>query len=226
MELVDVLCLYAVGWLGAPEEAAVRRYDALCLRRVYEAVDISCIACVGVCDEREALSACWLQDSEEWVELLCLCYLLVCRLLVGSSSGCSVCLFLLYLELWLCLCVGLCCSGRVSHFLLCCVSHLFLSAVGETLVELCEVRYYFGSVECLPELEVCRALEELTHSLWLTYTRHLDHDTSLLSLKLLYVRLYDAELVDTVTYDIERVVDSRLYLCSQGCLDLLVRALC
>ena len=70
------------------------------------------------------------------------------------------------------------------------------------------------------------AQTHLYYKLWLTYTRHLDHDTSLLSLKLLYVRLYDAELVDTVTYDIERVVDSRLYLCSQGCLDLLVSALC
>ena len=163
--------------------------------------------------------------------LLCFRNLLVgCLLALRSHSGIVCSGFFLYLELGLRLfCSGgvsLCFGFRLCCLLLCGVSLSHLVARSYALVELCEIRYDFRSVVCLPEFEVGRALQQFAHTLRLTYAWHLHHDTSVLSFEFLDVRLYYAVFVDTVSYDIERVVDGRLHLCSQCGLNLGVSALC
>ncbi len=98
--------------------------------------------------------------------------------------------------------------------------------VGEALVELREVRDDLVAVVGLPELQVSRALEQLTDTLRLTDTWHFDHDTAVLSLELLDIGLNDTELIDTVADHVERVVDGRLNLSAQCLLNLRVAALC
>ena len=93
------------------------------------------------------------------------------------------------------------------------------------LVELHEIRLHFLIVVCLPELEVCATLQELTHTLRFADTRHLNHDAAFLSFELLDVRLNYSELVDTVAHNVERVVDGRLHFLAQHLLNFTVRAL-
>ena len=75
--------------------------------------------------------------------------------------------------------------------------------ISQTSVYLCQIRNNLVRIVCLPELQVCTTLKQLTHTLRLTDTRHFNHDTSLLSLELLDVGLNDAELVDTSADNVE-----------------------
>ena len=133
--------------------------------------------------------------------------------LVCSGLGGSGCVFLLSADR-----VGGCLLG----------GSVFLAAVdgSQTLVELVEQRGNVLTVVGLPELKVGASLKELAHTLRLADTRHFYHEASLLAFELLDVGLNDAELIDTVADNVERVVDSCLHFGAQGGFHLLVGALC
>ena len=97
--------------------------------------------------------------------------------------------------------------------------------VGYACVELHEEGNDFLSVVGLPEFEVGRALQQLTHTLRLADTRHFHHDTTVLTFEFLDVGLNDTELVDTGANHVERVVDGVLHFFAQHFLDFLVGAL-
>ena len=109
--------------------------------------------------------------------------------------------------------------------LCCCIGLSLLSLVCHTAVELYEVRDYLLCVVGLPELKVGATLKQLAHTLRLADTRHLYHDSAFLSLKFLDVWLNNTELVDTGTYNVERVVDGSLHLLTECLLNLRVAAL-
>ena len=125
-----------------------------------------------------------------------------CELSLWSSLYISLlCIFLnLELALWSLL------YGSCSVSLSSCSSislSLFLATISQLAVELNEVRDNLLSIVCLPEFEVCATLKELTHTLWLADTRHFNHDTAFLTFELLDVWLYNTELVDTSTNNVE-----------------------
>ena len=97
---------------------------------------------------------------------------------------------------------------------------LLLSVVSHAAIELHEVRDNLLCVVGLPELKVGATLQQLTHTLGLADTWHFYHDAAFLALKFLDVWLNDTELVDTCTYDVERVVDSSLHLLTERLLNL------
>ena len=112
-----------------------------------------------------------------------------------------LCIFLnLELALWSLL-YGSCCISLSGCSSIC--LSLFLATISQLTVELNEVRDNLLSIVCLPEFEVCATLKELTHTLWLADTRHFYHDTTFLTFELLDVRLYNTELVDTSTNNVE-----------------------
>ena len=125
-----------------------------------------------------------------------------CELSLWSSLYISLlCIFLnLELALWSLL------YGSCSVSLSSCSSislSLSLATISQLAVELNEVRDNLLSIVCLPEFEVCATLKELTHTLWLADTRHFYHDTAFLTFELLDVWLYNTELVDTSTNNVE-----------------------
>ena len=227
MKLKDVLCLDAISWLGTPKELEVAGQDLLCEAAIDNLVDGGGVAHACISANAQAL-ACGLQHGEQWVQFLCLLklrvwsgldvllgvfailelelrLLLLCllNLLLGSGLGCG------YVVLGL---------GRVSGDLLVGI------AIGDTLVELLQIRKHLIGVVGLPELQVGRALQEFTHTLRLADTRHLDRDTALGTLHLLDVGLHHAKLVDTRAYHIERVVNGRRHLGAKRLLHLAVCA--
>ena len=148
-------------------------------------------------------------------------------LCVRTLSCCSSSIIALKLQLSLCR-VCLCwfsLSNLSLHTIgLGCVC--LSTSTSKTLVELYQIWLYLLVVICLPELQVGTTLQELTHTLWFTNTRHLHHDTSLLSFQFLDVWLNNSELINTVAYHIEGIVNSSLYLFAQHTLHLVVRTLC
>ncbi len=227
--------LGAVHWLCAPKELHVRGDDLLGHFAVDGLVDVGGVTLVSVAHSRERLSLYGLEDGEEWVLFLCLGEgLLVGLFAVGSLLGRSdvvLCALQLKLRSCLLLCFGdsgILLLGSGCYVLLCGISLCGVGScvllargdVGELRIELLEVWEHLLCVVCLPELKVCRTLEELAYTLWLTYARHLHHQTAFLALEALDVRLYHAELVDTVAHYVVRVVDGVAHLGAEGSLHL------
>ena len=218
VQLVDVLCLYVVGGLGAPHQAEVGGKHLLSHLAVDGLVDGGCVACAGVAHEAQATRTCCLQEGEQRVLLLGL-------LELALGSGLDVVGLLTVVELKLG--SGLLLGGSGLLGLLLSGSGVFLAGcflltAGQTLVELLEVVNDFLGVLGLPELEVCATLEELTHTLRLLDTGHLHHDASLCALDALDVGLDNTELVDTCAYNVEGVVDGRAYLATEHLLHFAV----
>ncbi len=159
VEAENVLGLNAVLGLRTPKEFAVGRNDLLGQFRVDDLIDFSRVAHTGVTHERERTLTGGLQDGEQrmlflgFFELLC----------IGGSGDFLT--LVLHLELLLCLgAVGL----HFFHFLfsnLCGgVGFRSNTLVGYACVELHEEGNDFLSVVGLPEFEVGRALQQLTHT--------------------------------------------------------------
>ncbi len=68
-------------------------------------------------------------------------------------------------------------------------------------------------------------MEELTHTLRLTDTRHLDHYTAGTAFHFLDIGLNNTELIDTVTHNVKRIVYGRFHFGTQGTLHFGVCAL-
>ena len=230
IETIDVLGGKTVLRLSTPEELAVGGDDLAGQFGVDDLIDLGGVAHVGIAYERQRTVASGLQHSEQRVLLLSLGHLSL-----GVGSNASLVLIGVHLELVLCLgsvslgAIGL---GRLSLHLfggrlvgLSGAIGLHATLVSHTGVELCQEGNDLFSIIGLPELQVSRTLQELTHALRLTDTRHFDHDAAVLTFELLDVGLHNAELIDTGADHVERVVDSRLHLSAQGLLDLLVVAL-
>ena len=201
MELEDVLGAY-VSRLCAPEQFQVGGEHLLGHCAVDDAVDGCGIADAGIADNAQTLVGS-LQHGEQRMQLLCLG-----KLSVGSGLYAGL-LGVVELELRFSLCgSGFLGSGFLGVVALCYLGRVALAvAIGQTAVELLEVRSDLLSVVGLPELQVGATLQQLTHTLRLADTRHLDHDAALSTLHFLDVGLYDTELVDTCSDDIEGVVD-------------------
>ena len=82
------------------------------------------------------------------------------------------------------------------------------------------------AVISLPELKVCRTLEQLTHTFRLTNTRHFNHQSTFLSFEFLNVWLYYTILVDTVCHNVVRVIDSGSDLVTKSFLHFCIGTLC
>ena len=182
------------------------------------------IAYTGITYEAQCIAPRGTQNGQQWV------------LFLGGRNlffirNFYVALFLIFLKLELRICFlngflftgFLNCLGR-SGVGSGCVGHLCV-AISQTSVELCQVRNDFFSIESLPEFEVGTTLQQFTHTLWLTNTRHFHHDATLLSLQFLDVRLNNTKLVDTRAHNVERVVNGRLGFFAQCFLYLGVGAL-
>ena len=205
MELEDILSLDTIRRLGTPEELEVGRQNLLGEFAVNDLVDGSRITDTGITADAQAL-ACSLKHGKQRVQLLGLLQLCV-------RSGFDVFLGIAFLELELrLLLLGLLHfllgSGFGSSNILVRLggigNRILLSiAVGHALVELLQIGEHLVGIVSFPELEVSRTLEELTHTLRLTDTRHLHGDTSLSALHLLDVGLYDTKLVDTRCHNIQ-----------------------
>ena len=168
--------------------------------------------------EAESIARDSLQQGEQRVLLLC-CLYSSC-LCLGSLLCCVASAAQLQLSLSRLLCLY---GVSLSR---CCVGFLSSATISEALVELYKVGLYLLVVVGLPELQVCRTLQQLTHTLRLADTRHLDHQSSFLAFQLLDVGLYDTELVDTVAYNIVGVLDGCCHLLAEHTLHFLVGALC
>ena len=227
MQLIYILNGEAVGGLSAPQQLQVSGQNTLSGSRVDDSVYGSGVAHVSIAYGAQRALSSGLQDGQQRVLLL--------HSLLGASVGSligsglllgvvgnlklSVSLILCYVSLSLF-------SFSFISFSLCSGVGLFsMTTVSHLLVNLYQVGHNLIGVEGLPELKVCATLQQLTHTLGLTNTRHFYHDTSLLAFQLLNVGLHYAKLVDTCTHHVKRVVDSGLSLSAQGFLYLAVGAL-
>ena len=123
-----------------------------------------------------------------------------------AQFGCGSLLGVVFLQLELGL-VGLGDLFLLGLLILLHAGSIVAGVVGQSLIQLDEVRNNLVRVVSLPELQVGATLQQFTHTLGLFDTRHLDHDAAILSLQLLDVGLDDAKLVDTVANYVERVVN-------------------
>ena len=206
VELEDVLGAY-VSRLSAPKQFQIRGEHLLSHSAVDDAVDGCGIADAGIADNAQPLIGS-LQHGEQRMQLLCLG-----ELSVGGRLHAGL-LSVVELELRLSLCdSGFLGSGFLGAVALCYLGSVALAvAIGQTTVELLEIRSDLLSVVGLPKLQVGTTLQQLAHTLGLADTRHLHHDAALSALHFLDVGLYDAELVNTCSDDIEGVVDGRVDL--------------
>ncbi len=204
MQLEDVLGLNAVGGLGAPEQLQVGRQHLLGQRTIDNLVDGGSIADACITADAQALT-CGLQHGEQRVQLLGLS-----QLVVGRSLDVLL-LVALELKLGLGVLGGLHLLVGLGLGQFCLFTdggavldrRGILVAVGQTLVELLQIGQHLVGVVGLPEFEVGRTLQQLTHALGLADSRHLNANTALGALHLLDVGLHHAELVDTCADHIE-----------------------
>ena len=188
IKTIYVLLIKSFFWLSAPKKLQVAWQNLLSKLTIDNLIDISSITYVCITYEAKCITRDSLQHREQWVHLLQCCHLSIFAL---SSSVLVEC------ELWSCSSLCLYFLNRISSS-----SVNLCLTISQTLVELSEIRSYFLVVISLPELKVSRTLEELTHTLWLTNTRHFNHESTFLTFQLLDIWLYNTILVDTVCYDI------------------------
>ena len=215
MELEDVLLVESVGRLGAPEQSQVAGQHLLGQVAIDELVDSSGVAHVGIAYDAEGLARDGLKHGEQRV----VAAQLGVGLVLGGVGGSVATVAELQLGGSL-LGRGLRAVSGSRVLLLRAVV-----AIGQTLVQLDEIRRDLLVVVGLPELQVGATLQQLAHTLRLADTRHFDHQSAFLSLELLDVGLHDAKLVDTVADHVVGVVDGGGHFCAQGALHLLIRTL-
>ena len=228
IELEDLVVL--INTLDTPEELHVSRQNSLGLGSLEERIDGFHIALAGITDHATVLLVQHLKACQQGVSLEGFlssgsgrCSLLSLVTLGDSSkgfvgAGSSA--------------VGSSLSGLSSlgNGLLsnrgggCGVSALYACS-SKLGVQLDEEGHSLAGGIGLPELEVGRTLEELTHAVGLLDTGELHHDATLLTLKGLDVGLHNAEAVDTCADDVEGVINGCLHLFAQHGLHLTVGAL-
>ena len=200
MKLKDVFrTLEHIGFLGTPEQFHVLGKNLLGQRRVDVLVHLGGVAHAGNTNGAE-LSACGLQDGKQRVLFLSFGKVGLSVFCIGLGVFVELQFAVGRLGFGLCGTVGLLSLHGVG---LCSGSIGFIDTAGQSLVNLCEIGDDLVGIVGLPELEVGRALKELTHTLGFTDARHLDHDTPLLTFELLDVGLNNAELVDTRADNVE-----------------------
>ena len=197
VELIVVAELRHVGdGLCAPEQTQVAGQNLLCGRALQHAVDGCCIVDAGISHQSEA------GIRHEFRKQ---------RIALGLHIG-----EILLAGLGLAKLGSLLGSRGVG-------GRGVVATIGQTGIELIQIRHHLLGVVGLPELQVGTTLQELTHTLGLLDTRHLNHDTTFLAFELLDVGLNDAELVDTRTHDVERVVDGSLHFLAEHFLHVGIR---
>ena len=188
IKTIYILLIKSVFWLSTPKKLQVAWQNLLSKLAMYHLIDSGSITNARITNEAKCITRDSQQHREQWVHLLQCCHLSIFALYSIAFVEC---------KLWSCSCLCLYFLSRIS-----CSSVNLCLTISQTLVELSEIRSYFLVVISLPELKVSRTLEELTHTLWLTNTRHFNHESTFLTFQLLDIWLYNTILVDTVCYDI------------------------